>query len=151
MLTPTDNPWAVRLLTLAIWAAAGASAVYWVLRVTAPATGASAPVVATPPTAPDTQAVARALGAQTGGSVAGSAVQVPASTRLALVGVLAGLNSGGGAALIAADGQPPQAFRVGAVVHEGLVLQNVHARTARLGKSVDGPAVITLEMPALVD
>ncbi len=151
MLTDTDNPWAVRLLTLAVWAAAGASAVYWGLRVTAPATATSAPVVANTPTAPDVQAVARALGAQPGGPAAGPAVQVPASTRLALIGVLAGLNSGGGAALIAADGQPPQPFRVGAVVHEGLVLQNVQARTARLGHSIDGPAVMTLEMPALVD
>ena len=52
------------------------------------------------------------------------------------------------AALIAVDGQPAKPFRVGAVVDEGLVLQSLHPRQARLGASVDGPATLTLDMPA---
>jgi general secretion pathway protein C len=37
---------------------------------------------------------------------------------------------------------------VGAVVDEGLVLQSLDPRQARLGASVDGPATLTLDMPA---
>lgn len=63
------------------------------------------------------------------------------------MGVLAGRDSGGGAALIALDGQPPKPYRVGAQVDAGLVLQSLGPRQARLGATLHGPAALTLEIP----
>ena len=67
--------------------------------------------------------------------------------RFALIGVLSGRNSGGGAALIAVDGKPAKPFRVGAAVDEGLVLQALGPRQAQLGRDAGGPATLTLDMP----
>jgi general secretion pathway protein C len=152
MVTATLNPsaagarWGLRLATLALWALAGASVVYWGLRLSArPVPGVPAgapPAVAVP----DAQALARLLGAGPQAPAAAAPALSPAS-RFALVGVLAGRQSGGGAALIAIDGKPAKPYRVGAQVEEGLVLQSVGAREARLGASAKGPHTLTLEMP----
>ena len=148
MVTNTYSKWGVRLGTLALWAAAGASVVFWGLRLSAPAAGAAAPVVLPPPVAPDAQALARLLGAAPAapGVVAAAPVATLAS-RFSLIGVLSGRNSGGGAALIAVDGKPAKPFRVGAAVDEGLVLQALGPRQAQLGRDADGPATLTLDMP----
>jgi general secretion pathway protein C len=55
-----------------------------------------------------------------------------------------------GVALIAVDGQPPKAYRVGATLtpDDDLVLQSVGLRTAALGPA-DGKAALTLELPIL--
>jgi general secretion pathway protein C len=50
--------------------------------------------------------------------------------------------------LIAVDGKPAKPVRVGAVVAEGLVLQSTQERRANLGASLQGPAALTLELPA---
>ena len=148
MVTNTYSKWGVRLGTLALWAAAGASVVFWGLRLSAPAAGAAAPVVLPPPVAPDAQALARLLGAAPAapGVVAAAPVATLAS-RFALIGVLSGRNSGGGAALIAVDGKPAKPFRVGAAGDEGLVLQALGPRQAQLGRDAGGPATLTLDMP----
>jgi general secretion pathway protein C len=73
---------------------------------------------------------------------------VNAHALFVLSGVVA-LNSGQGAALIAVDAQAPKAFKVGQTVAEGWVLQSLGPRQAHLAASVDGPALITLDMPAL--
>ena len=65
---------------------------------------------------------------------------------------MAGRNSGGGAAVIAVDDQPAKVFRVGAVVADGLVLQSLRSdapRAVTLGAGVDGPAAMTIALPAL--
>lgn len=152
MVTTTLNPsgsfgarWGVRLATLALWALAGASVVYWGLRLSAqPAAGVPAgapPAVA----APDAQALARLLGA--GPSVAVAAPALSPVSRFVLVGVLAGRQSGAGAALIAIDGKPAKPYRVGAQVDDGLVLQSVGTREARLGAGLKGPHTLTLAIP----
>jgi general secretion pathway protein C len=64
-----------------------------------------------------------------------------------LVGVVAG-RSNKGAALIAVDGKPARAFRVGSKIDEGVVLQAVEPRRARLGSGADAATALTLEMPA---
>jgi len=134
-------------LTLVVWALAGASFVYWGLRLAGGSGPApAAPVMAAPPPQVDTQAVARLLGAVDAAPMA----QASAASRFVLVGVLAG-SPGGGAALIGVDGKPPQPFRVGSAVEEGLVLQSAVARQARLAATRDGPTVITLDMPPLKD
>ena len=76
-----------------------------------------------------------------------AAQAVPAApSRYALLGVYAGRDSGGGAAVIAVGGQPAKAYKVGAQVDEGLVLQSLSAREARLGASPGGPASMTLNL-----
>lgn len=143
MVTNLHSIWGVRLATLGIWALAAASLAYWGLRLSAHAPALAVPVAAPAVLAPDAQALARLLGAVP----AQAPVAAPVSSRFALVGVLAGRESGGGAALIAVDGKPARPFRVGATVDAGLVLQALGPRQARLGASVDGPATVTLEMP----
>ena len=145
MVTNIDNPWGLRLTTSVLWLLAAASVVYWGLRLSTPSGGLAVPAVFASPPVPDVQAMARLLGA---GVVASQAAPAASSaSRFALVGVLAGRQSGGGAALIAIDGQPAKPFRVGATVDAGLVLQSLGQRQAQLGASRDGPAVLTLQIP----
>ncbi|GAB3357077.1 MULTISPECIES: type II secretion system protein N [Giesbergeria] len=149
MVTTTDTGWGVRLTTLALWALAAASVAYWGLRLSAPLGGGVPAVTATPPSAPDTAAISRLLG---GGAVSAAVPQTPQTPapttgRLALVGVLAGHSSGSGAALIAVDGQSAKPFRVGVQVADGLVLQALEPRQARLGATATGPTTLTLDMP----
>jgi len=143
MATTSLHRWAPRLATLALWALAGASAVYWGLRLSAGTTG-PAPAAAVPEAVQaDTQALARLLGAQ-----AAAAAETPAAaSRFVLQGLLAGTASGDGAALIAIDGKPARPYRVGASVEPGLVLQSLSRREARLGAAVEGATTLTLQMP----
>ncbi len=146
MLKNTERRWTVRLATLVLWLLAGASVVYWGLRLSAPAMGVPVPAVAAAPPTPDAQALARLLGAVTADAPVAAPVAAVAS-RFALVGVLAGRSSGAGAALIAVDSQPAKPFRIGAKVDAGLVLQSVGPRQARLGAALRGPTLVTLEVP----
>lgn len=143
MVTTSSHRWAPRLATLALWALAGASAVYWGLRLSAPAAGPAPAAAAPEPVQADTQALARLLGAQ-----AVTVAEAPAAaSRFVLQGLLAGTTSGAGAALIAIDGKPARTYRVGASVEPGLVLQSLSRREARLGAAVDGATTLTLQMP----
>lgn len=146
MVTPPLNSWTVRALTALLWAAAAASVAYWALKLVA-TPAPSVPMSALPQApAPDPAAVARLLGHSA--SAAPSAAQGPSlASRFALTGVVAG-RSGGGAAIIAVDDRPPKPFRVGATVDDGLVLQSVEGRRARLGPQRDGQATLTLELSA---
>jgi len=145
-LTLTSR-WLTGLSTLVVWAAAAAVVAYWALQfagVSGPASQALtvARSSAAEPTVADVQ---KALGAA---SAPTAVVNAPA--RYVLSGVVA-LNSGQGAALIAVDDQAPKAFKVGQTVAEGWVLQSLGPRQAHLAVSVDGPALITLDMPALAE
>lgn len=138
-----------RLITFLLAALAAGSAAYWGLKLWgAGAQGMRAPVAgaATAPTV-DSQAVARALGA---GLVAPNAAPQPApmASRLTLLGVVADATQGG-AALISVDGKPPRPYRVGAKVEDRLLVQSVSGRRAMLGAQPNGPAEVTLELPAL--
>ena len=145
MVTNTYGRWAPRLATLLLWALAGATAVYWGLKLSASPAGTAPAAAAPEPVVTDTQALARLLGAS---PVLAAAEAAPsAASRFVLMGVLAGTASGGGAALIAVDGKPAKPYRVGATVEDGLVLQSVAPRRATLGPAADGPAAFTLEMP----
>jgi general secretion pathway protein C len=148
MVTKTYSKWGVRVGTLALWAAAGASVVFWGLRLSTPAAGPAAPVLAPQPLAPDAQALARLLGAgPVNPAAAPAAPAASLASRFVLVGVLAGRSSGGGAALIAVDGKPAKPFRLGAAIDEGLVVQALGPRQVQLGPDAGGPATVTLEMP----
>lgn len=148
MVTNSYSKWGVRLGTLALWAAAGSSVVYWGLRLSNRPVAQTAPAVASTAAVPDAQAVARVLGALPAGAVVAVAAPMASlASRFALIGVLAGRTSGGGAALIAVDGKPAKPFRVGTVVDSGMVLQALGPRQAQLGADVSGPAMLTLDMP----
>ena len=137
--------WGVRLATFVLWLLAAASVAYWGLRLAGRTQDVALPAVVTAPAAPDVQAIARLLGAGVA-PVAAAAPQASLASRFALIGVLAGQQSGGGAALIAVDGKPPKPYRVGAQVEDGLVLLALGPREARLGPP-GGPATLTLELP----
>jgi general secretion pathway protein C len=146
MVSNMHSRWTVAGATFALWALVAASAVYWGMKFSTPSsTGVGAPVVRAPVPV-DPAAVARLLGSSP--TAAAAAPVASLSSRFTLVGVVAD-RSRHGAALIAVDGRPAKPFRVGAAVDEGLVLQSVDARRAVLAASSGGPAVLTLELPAL--
>ena len=90
MVTNTHSKWGVRLGTLALWALAGASVVYWGLRLSARPVGLTVPAVAPAAVAPDAQAMARLLGVPAAGAAAARAPAASLTSRFALIGVLAG-------------------------------------------------------------
>jgi general secretion pathway protein C len=138
----------LRWVSFVLWALVAASAVAWGLK-----------LFVTAPPAPRDVHVADASQALRGDvtRVLGADIAPPAeeeqevaaqSTRFQLVGVAApraGNASREGVALIAVDGKPPKAYRVGAKVDEDTVLKSVRARGAELGPR-DGAATITLEI-----
>lgn len=140
-MTNTYSRWGLRLATLALWALAGAGAVYWALALSARPAAPGPGMLAPEPLRPDAQALARLLG---GSPVAAAAPAAP--SRFVLMGVLAGTASGGGAALIAVDGKPARPYRVGAAVEPDLVVQSLGRHEARLGASADGAATLVLDV-----
>ena len=139
-----DDAWTVRGATFALWALAAASAVAWGLKLGGQARPLAVP--APPPravAAVDPTALARLLGGAP--SAAASPAAAPSfASRFRLVGVAAGAESGGGAAVISVDGKPARPYRVGASLEEGVVLRSVHARQAVLAT---GTGQVTLELP----
>ena len=145
MVRMRDNNWAVRGITLLLWAAAAASAVAWALKLGNPGSaGPVAPSAYRAPAPADPVMVARLLGQAQGNAPATAAA--PLSSRFNLVGVVAD-KSHQGAALIAVDGRPAKPFRVGNAVDEGVILQSVQPRGAVLAATADGPPIVTLELP----
>lgn len=135
--------------TLLLWAVVTASAVAWALKlfVSAPAAPAQVSVVG----AAQTQRgdVTRVLGADALPPGEAASAAAPADTRFQLVGVLAPRSvhaAREGVALIAVDGKPPRAYRVGAVVEGDTVLKAVRARGADLGPA-GGNVTVALNIP----
>ncbi len=131
-----------------LWSVAAASAVFWVLNFPSGSAVQGVPVVQSAGQAsgsPSVQAsvhLARAWGVQ----APLPEVSIAQSSRFQLWGVVAGA-SGQGSALIAVDGQPPRAFRVGQTVTDGVVLQSLGAKQAQLGASAQGAALFSLSLP----
>ena len=144
MVSNLQSRWAVAGSTFVLWALVAASGVFWGLKLIGSAGTQAALLPPRGPAPADPAAVARLLGATA--KVADAAPVANLASRFALMGVVAS-RANDGAALIAVDGKPPKPFRVGAAVEEGLVLQAVEARRARLGASLQGPAAFTLELP----
>jgi general secretion pathway protein C len=137
----------VRAVTFALAVLAALSATYWVLKSTQANSVSIAVPVASPALTPlDPKSVAKALGG--GNTVLPGAAEAAGRTRFVLVGVLVE-GARKGAALISVDSKPARPFTVGAMVADGLVVQSVGARRATLAGTIDGPAQMTLELPAL--
>jgi general secretion pathway protein C len=136
--------WPVKWLTLLLWALAAGVVVFWCLRWSSGGAGPLPAPAPEPALQVDAPAMAKALGAVALPAAAPAAA--PASSRYALLGVLAGRDSGAGSAVIVVGGKPARSFRVGDTVEDGVVLQSLAAREARLGSSMQGPATAVLEL-----
>ncbi len=145
-MTPNRSKLLRSFATLAVWALAAGSVVYWGFKVAGSGRPPrDLPVAAAPPPATDPMAVGRLLGAV---AQPVAVQQVALASRFSLQGVIAG-SPGGGAALIAVDGQPAKPFRVGSLVDQNLILQSAVGRQVKLGASQNEPAALTLELPPL--
>ncbi len=148
---PMLSPWGLAsrtvlaVSTACVWFAVAYSLVGWFLRDKPVGSEASASVESVQPVseALDSQAVARALGAQAQAAQAAPTL----ASRFQLVGVLNG-DASSGVALISVDGKPAKPFRIGRSVTEGLVVQSTQAKRVQLGTTVDGPSTLSLELPA---
>jgi general secretion pathway protein C len=137
-----------RWTTLVVWALAAACALFWGLKLAA----RPAPVPAQAQVASAGPGVrgdlTRLLGAD---PLALQAVvaEPAADARFSLLGVVTPRSPRAareGVALIAVDGKPARAYRVGAAVGDGHVLSAVSARGATLGPQ-GGGADVTLSVP----
>ena len=149
-----------RLLTLLVWTLVAASALAWAWRfqpvpVAAPGRaqaggtlvdGADGEGLAP---AARAQTLARLLGAGRGTDAdTGLPDQALASSaRLTLQGVIADASGAAGVALIAIDGKAARAYRVGASLEAGLVLQALGPRSASL-RGTEGLFVLQMALPA---
>jgi general secretion pathway protein C len=144
MSAQASRPWALYFTTFLASLLAAGSAVFWVmgiLAVSAPEPG-EAPQAARL-SAPQAHDLARALG---GGLQEQAATALNTSTQYQLFGVVAG-PLGAGYALVAIDGAPPKAYRVGDALGSGQVLRSVGARGAKLGPGLQGEATLELNLP----
>jgi general secretion pathway protein C len=138
-------------VVFAVAAAVAASAVFWGLKlfVSSPTMPPHASLAAPAmPAAPDWT---RLFGVEVAPVVVEAAAPPPDS-RFQLIGVVAARAALGqgraSVALIAVDGKPPRAYRVGNVIDGQTVLQGVQTRGATLGPR-GGAAVVSLQMPPL--
>lgn len=139
-----------RWLALGIWALVAASAVFWGSRLLVKPTPAPAHATTVSATAALRGDPVRLFGEDVRPAQAAAAAPVvPVDTRFKLVGVVAARQPAqGGIALIAVDGKPARAYRVGATVEGETVLLAVNARGADLGPRAGSPSV-ALQIPPL--
>lgn len=139
-----------------VWALAGASAVFWGLRVIVAGSQPPAHAVAAPAFLQARADLGRLLGAGAGpvaASAAGAAAPAPGFdvSTLTLWGIVqsdagpAGV-AGPSFALIAVQGRPARAYGVGTEVVAGQVVQRLDARSVDLGPP-DGAVAATLALP----
>ena len=146
MLRLSDALVSVRVLpavaAAALWAAAAGAAVFWWLHLPQTDSGAQTPVsvMPVPQATQGTMSVQRALG-----HTSAEAKAPDVQRRFQLLGVIAA-DSGQGSALLAVDGQPPQAFVQGQTVADGWRLQAVGQEGVRLSAE-QGGATLELALP----
>jgi general secretion pathway protein C len=137
-----------RWWTLVVWALAAAGALLWGLKL----------FVKAPAAPPHTQLadagrlaggdLTRLLGADAVPEAPPQAAEPGPDARFQLIGVVSPRSAQAareGVALIAVDGKPPRAYRVGAVIDGQNVLQSVNARGVTLGPR-DGAALVALNL-----
>jgi general secretion pathway protein C len=139
-----------RLSALGLWLLVAACAAYWGLKLfvrPAPVPPQAGTVASGPALRGD---LTRLLG--TAPVVEEETTVVAASSRFRLIGVVAPRSpqaAAEGLALIAVDGKPAKAYRVGAAIEGELVLQRVRARGADLGARGAPTAAVALDVAAL--
>lgn len=135
-----------------VWAAVAASVMFWLLRVgvgSTPLPLHAEPVAITSELRAD---VSRLFTTAAVAAAPDMPTEPALAARFALAGVMAPKNeqaqSSQGVALIAVDGKPARAYRVGARVDSSLVLQRVGARSAEIGPA-GGMVAVRLDLPLL--
>jgi len=139
-----------RVVAFVVWALVAASAMYWLLRLSASSPAAPGHTAAVAALAVPRGDLTRVLGAPPP-SAKGEPVAEPAlAARFRLLGVAAPRQGGDsvGLALIAVDGKPARGYKVGAPVDGDIVLQSVHPRGASLGAR-GASAQVQLDLPPL--
>lgn len=134
-------------MTAGVWALVAASGLAWgwrSLRVRPAVPTALAAPPAAPEQAPDPALLLRLLSAA---DLPNGAALAPASARFSLQGVIASAQGAAGVALIAVDGKPARAYRVGQSLDGQWLLQSLQPRSASLGQGQGGP-LLRLELPA---
>ena len=142
-----------RLSALLVWGLVLASAVFWGLRLVGQPTPVPAQAqVALPGGLPGGD-LSRLLGAAPAVVAAAEPPPPAVASRFVLTGVVASAGprsaraeAGPGVALLAVDGKPARAFRVGDALDERLVLRSVGLRSAHIG-AADGSGEFVLELP----
>jgi general secretion pathway protein C len=143
-----------RIAAFVIWAAVAASGVFWAMRLWVKPVAVPAQATLVSSASGFNGDLTRLFGPDAvpaGPAAAQDAPAPQADARFKLIGVVAPRSASAraeGLALIATDGNPPRAYRVGTAVDGEMVLQAVHARGASLG--VRGQAAqVALELPLL--
>lgn len=142
---------AARWLAFVIWAAVSATAAFWALRLLAPMTPAPAHTLTVATAAAARGDLARILGVDSMPAAATREAAPAEERRYQLLGVAApraAADSREAVALIAVDGKPARAYRIGAAVDGDTVVLSVGARNVGLGPR-GGAATVALELPAL--
>ncbi|CAD5372573.1 conserved hypothetical protein [Rubrivivax sp. A210] len=137
-----------RWMSLVVWALAAASALFWGLRLFVKAPQAPAATQLAEPGAGQRGDLTRLLGIDPPPPQVADDGEPATDARFALIGVVSPRSPQAareGLALIAVDGKPPRAYRIGAVVDGQNVLKTVSARGASLGPR-DGAAAIALDL-----
>lgn len=140
-----------RWWTFGIWALVAGSAFFWGLRFFVQAPVAPPGTLVAQPGGDLRGDLTRLFGADAPPPVQQAEAVAIADPRFTLVGVVSPRNpvaAREGVALIAIDGNPAKAYRVGTVVDGNTVLQAVSARGVELGPR-GGPAAMALELPPL--
>jgi general secretion pathway protein C len=142
-----------RIAAFVIWAAVAARIVFWALRLWAQPIAAPAHATLVSNASGFKGDLSRVFGPDAAplAMATAAAPQMQADARFRLIGVVAprpAAANAEGLALIATDGKPPKAYRVGTQVDGDLVLLAVHSRGASLGPRGQ-PAQVSLELPAL--
>lgn len=141
-----------RLTTLGVWTLVGWTATALLLRLLATPLAVPPGTQALAPEAPAPADLTRLFGAEQQAPVQAAApLAAQWASRLQLLGVVApreaALQSQQGLALIAVDGAPARAFRVGQPVLDGLQLLSVGARAVGLGPGQE--VQLQLQLPDL--
>lgn len=136
-----------RWWALGVWAAVAATVVYWGLRLSAGGRPVPPQTTVVSSSANARGDLTRLFGVELQPVVA---APPPMAARFQLVGVAAPRPEAAGAregvALIAVDGKPARAYRVGAVIDGDNVLQSVRQRGAAIGPR-DGATLVSLDLP----
>lgn len=137
-----------QLASVLVWALVSASALYWGMQVLVTSPEAPAHARMVPPASGLNGGLARLLGPDAPAASLATAPAPAADARFALLGVLsphAARAASEGLALIAVDGKPAKAYRVGARIDPQHVLQTVGPRSATLGVP-GGAASVSLQI-----
>lgn len=139
-----------RVWSFGVWALVAGSVLFWGLRLFIKAPQVPAQTVVAELGAGARGDLSPVFGSDPVAAVAAAEPEPAADARFQLIGVVSPLRSqtsSQGVALIAVDGKPAKAYRVGAVVDGQTVLQSVRARGAALGPR-GGPVQVALDLPA---